>query len=959
MKNNRVDRNLTRSFTSFAKRSSLGLAAAGALFTLTGTASAQLLYSQNFETDDSANWVVRADSLGASHIVNFNFDYSTIGIPKAPNSAPADGTHGLQLICNVNPLTQLGSSVVVGESTSPTNFSISQNFDMHVDMWANYNGPNVGPGGANVTKGGSATNAYTTVTGYTSATGGSGSTILYGCGYGTTGTSPQIAGSADSVFVGVTGDDGSAAEIRMYAPNKSSSYQDGTYQISGTATPDPGGDFFVYNNSTGSRNFRQISNTSAPGWTNHFWAVQPPQAQINNWLQQSNIVCRPGTTGFRWHDVEVQKIGNVIVYSIDGFIAGSANTASAGNPVGTYLTFLASDINGNASVDPNWTNLNFVVFDNIRVFNYANVVQVSASQPNASEAGTTGTFTITRTSAGVPLTVNYTMGGTATNGVNYQTLSGSVTFNNTDLSTNVTLTPIDDGVPETTMGAILSITPSVNYVGAGNATVSIADNDTPTLDITCTRVQAYDRYDLSTLNPDFILYHLTRRGQLSPALTANLGYSGTAVSGTDYIPSNSIAIAGGAQGVDFAVYPKRNTAVTGNQTVTITVNPGGGYAIGNGQATGTIVDSDYASAPVLLSDALIDPNDATNWSITYGTGDPTNSSVNFNVDFGFNLSSAYGAPVPPPPGGAGFGLHETCNKNVSPGAAGAVNAYYTNLLLSGNYAVRFNMNLIEGETVASATEGAVFGINHTGSQSNWWWGSGTIAPYTWGSDGIWYFVSAQALGNIQGDYQEFTGLGGTNGNAGWTRLAAQATTPFTDAFKDTPGPFTTIDDSSGFSSGTPANAPPIAYDASTWSDVEIKQINNVITLSINKTSIFAYTNTTVWTSGYLMLGYSDPYGGSVGSPDASVYYANLQVVQLPATVTINSIAISAGNVVVTFTTSNPSDTTSSFTLQSSGTVGGTYSNVSPAANISSLGSNQFQATTPYHGGTQFYRIHHN
>ena len=508
MKNIRVVRNSTRSFASCAKRLSPGLAAAIAVFALTGTVKGQLLYSQSFETDDSANWVVHSDSLGASHIVNFNFDYSTIGIPKAPNSAPADGTHGLQLICNVNPLTQLGSTVVVGESTSPTNFSISQNFDMHVDMWANYNGPNSGPGGANVTKGGSATNAFTTLTGFTSASGGSGSTILYGCGYGTAGATPQIAGSADSVFVGATGDDGSAAQIRMYAPGKPASYQDGTYQISGTSTPDPGGDFFVYNNSTGSRNFRQISNTAAPGWTNHFWAVKPPQAQIDNWLQQSNIVCRPGTTGFKWHDVEVQKIGNVIVYSIDGFIAGSANTASAGNPVGTYLTFLASDINGNASVDPNWTNLNFVVFDNIRVFNYANVVQVTASQPNASEAGTTGTFTVTRTSAGVPLTVNYTMSGTATNGVNYQTLSGSVTFNNIDLSTNITLTPIDDGVPEATMGAVLSITLSTNYTGAGSATVYIADNDTPTLDITCTRVQAYDRYDVTTLNPDFILYRV-------------------------------------------------------------------------------------------------------------------------------------------------------------------------------------------------------------------------------------------------------------------------------------------------------------------------------------------------------------------------------------------------------------------------------------------------------------------
>jgi hypothetical protein len=119
----------------------------------------------------------------------------------------------------------------------------------------------------------------------------------------------------------------------------------------------------------------------------------------------------------------------------------------------------------------------------------------------------------------------------------------------------------------------------------------------------------------------------------------------------------------------------------------------------------------------------------------------------------------------------------------------------------------------------------------------------------------------------------------------------------------------------------------------------------------------------VWTGGYLMLGYADPFGASIGAPEAGVYYSNLQVVQLaaavPPVITINSIVISGGNVVVKFTTSSGSDTTSSFTLRSSGTVSGTYNDVSPAATITSLGSNQFQATTPYNGGTQFYRIHHN
>ena len=136
--------------------------------------------------------------------------------------------------------------------------------------------------------------------------------------------------------------------------------------------------------------------------------------------------------------------------------------------------------------------------------------------------------------------------------------------------------------------------------------------------------------------------------------------------------------------------------------------------------------------------------------------------------------------------------------------------------------------------------------------------------------------------------------------------------------------------------------------------------NVINTLSINHTTIFVYTNSSAWTSGYLMLGYADPFGASVGNAEAGVYYANLQVVSLtPPVVTISSITISGGNVVIKFTTSSATDTTSSFTLRSSGTVNGSYTDVSPAASITSLGSNQFQATTPYlGGGATFYRIFH-
>ena len=921
-------------------------------------AGAQLIYSQDFHTDDSANWVTNYSTVnGAGNsYVNFNYDYTTAGIPAAPHSTGGN-TKGLKL----SPDFAAGGGITVGAvpgvSVSPVNFTITANFDMHADMWVNYNGSFTAPATTLATPGG-----------------GSGSSIFYGCGYGTAGSSAQVAGTADSIFVGTCTDNGSSAAMRMYGPSQTSSYQDNSYQSTGTSTPGFGGDPLVYNNPNGVRAFYTLStwaSVPSPNWTNWFPNRKPPQAQINIYPQQTNIQCLAGLLDFAWHDVEVQKIGNVIVYSIDGHIAATGNSSSAGTPAGDKLLFTAWDINSTLSADPNFTNLNFVVFANIVVSNYNNVVNVTAPTPTCTEGspGSPAQFTITRSSAGVPLTVNYTLTGTATNGTQYQTLPVSVTFASTATSTNINVVPIDDGNPNVTTTVILTLQPGTGYAGAGSAVVSILDGDSPTIDITGSS-QAYGRYT-NTVPPgnnDFINYKLTRRGRLTTGsdLSVNLAYTGSAVSGADFTPVSSVTIPDGSQTASFTVVPLDNPSVTTNRTVTIAVAGGTGYAIGTGPATGTVVTAHYpAPVAVLLSDDLTSSGDAANWNITYGCGDPTNDPTDFEVNFGMSLASAAGGiSIPTPPGGNANALHLTCNKDVSPGSGGAVNVYYTNLFLSGDYAVRFNMNVIEAQTTASATEGVVFGINHTGTCSNWWYGGGTLAPQTWASDGIWYYVTAQPAGSAAGDYQEFTGQGGTNGTTGFQKIATQSQSSYAQVFKDNPGAFTCLDGFGNQTAGVPANGTPAwGYDASTWSDVEIKQLDGVVTMSINHTAIFVYTNTTVWTNGYLMLGYADPYGASIASPDAGAYFANLQVVQLPTTsvVTIKRIDIGFGSVVVTFATSNPADTASSFTLQSSSEVNGTYNDISfPSATISSYIGNQFQATTTYTGGAhRYYRIRHN
>ena len=115
-----------------------------------------------------------------------------------------------------------------------------------------------------------------------------------------------------------------------------------------------------------------------------------------------------------------------------------------------------------------------------------NIVNIVATTPNASETGpTAGKFTVTRTGNYTgAITVNLTIGGTATNTTDYATLASTVTIPANQTSAVLTITPVNDSLIEGAEQVVVSISTGTNYVaGAQNfATVIIADNDVaPTL----------------------------------------------------------------------------------------------------------------------------------------------------------------------------------------------------------------------------------------------------------------------------------------------------------------------------------------------------------------------------------------------------------------------------------------------------------------------------------------------
>ncbi len=108
---------------------------------------------------------------------------------------------------------------------------------------------------------------------------------------------------------------------------------------------------------------------------------------------------------------------------------------------------------------------------------------VVASVANASEGGANpGTFTFTRNgSTASNLTARYSIGGTAVNGADYSTISGSVTIPSGSSVATLTISPIDNTAVEGNRTVVLTVSADSGYaVGSpSSATVTIADNDSP------------------------------------------------------------------------------------------------------------------------------------------------------------------------------------------------------------------------------------------------------------------------------------------------------------------------------------------------------------------------------------------------------------------------------------------------------------------------------------------------
>jgi hypothetical protein len=108
-------------------------------------------------------------------------------------------------------------------------------------------------------------------------------------------------------------------------------------------------------------------------------------------------------------------------------------------------------------------------------------VSVSATASSATEGGAAGEFTVSRSgSTANPLTVFYTVSGTATAGADYPALTGSAIIGAGSQTATLDVAALADGLVEPDETVVITLSAQIAYmiVGSGTATVTIQSTDT-------------------------------------------------------------------------------------------------------------------------------------------------------------------------------------------------------------------------------------------------------------------------------------------------------------------------------------------------------------------------------------------------------------------------------------------------------------------------------------------------
>jgi hypothetical protein len=287
-----------------------------------------------------------------------------------------------------------------------------------------------------------------------------------------------------------------------------------------------------------------------------------------------------------------------------------------------YRVVTTSGATANASAE-------ITINDKIGVVSIETVSGQTIGRENPTSVTTAAmTVTLRSPTTGLPiatptgltaLTVGYSIAGTASNGSDYQTLTGSVVIPAGLNQATITVTPADDTTPELSETILLTLSAGQGYTvssTAGNASVSVAD-DEPIVAIGETDATEGGASGVFTV------------GYLPPALnrdiTVDLTYSGTAVAG-DFTASASsglstaVIIKAGEYSSTVTIAAIDDTTPEGTETVIATITPKPTiFTVGIASATMSITDNEPVLKIVKVTDTTEDSTTAGSFRISYDT----------------------------------------------------------------------------------------------------------------------------------------------------------------------------------------------------------------------------------------------------------------------------------------------------------------------------------------------------
>ncbi|MFN3408048.1 MAG: beta strand repeat-containing protein [Limisphaerales bacterium] len=656
------------------------------------------------------------------------------------------------------------------------------------------------------------------------------------------------------------------------------------------------------------------------------FTVVPLVNGIPDILQRKLIVTSPTTTLAR--DIAFDAAGNLYTVSSG---QGLLRIYSPG-----YTTIATTDTLGFFSV----TNLL-----------PEPIVNVYGSITNAAEPNIDGEFTFTRTGGDTtqPLTVFYTISGTATRGVDWNTNSISATTNaSLTFPANITMVTvpivvIDDSLGENTETVTFTLTANTNYVIGVNlpATVWIADDgDLPAFSIT----NLGGTYELTSGRPG--KFRVSLSGVINSPLVVTGTLAGTAIAGTDYVGTAdwSVTFQPGITSTNFTITPINNTVIASNKTIIATVVAGSGYLAGTpAAATNILRNDDTAPLPILFADNF-DTDTSGSWLVTAnGAGNEALFAYDYSLD---------GVPVAPNTTNATTkGLRFRANV-TGPDAIQGISASPIGQSFTGDYRLRFDLWMnYNGPLPAGGAGSSQFftaGLGVLESRTN----VPTASPSPLPGSSVLVAVSGDGgFAEATGDYIMITN--GVRITATTNVYPAGARDNFNIYYSEFGELAAPVAQATLYLNQTGIS--PIGSAAFAWHDVILEKKGSNYTWIIDGLVIANVTYDAPTVGNNFTLGHMDLTAGKsdVTAMNFSIV-DNLRVESLastPPVITSIQIINSGADVRIDFNGGTPVGT---YTLQATGDLTAGFSDV--AATLTDLGGGQFRFVRAVAGNEQFYRI---